>query len=105
MINHLVLLKLKPTTSVQERGQLIAQWTALAEQIEGIVQIQVYEDILHTEDSFDLGMFVTFTDKAGLRRYGENPDRQAVSALTRSLCERVVLFDYEINRPLCIFLL
>lgn len=100
MINHLVLFKLKPTTSAQERGQLIARWKALAEQIEGIVRLQMYEDILHTEDSFDLGMFVTLADEASLRRYGENPQRQAVSALTRTLCERVVLFDYEINRPL-----
>jgi hypothetical protein len=67
----------------------------LADQVEGIVQLGVYEDILRAEDSFDLGLFVTFADRASLHRYGENEIRRATSAYARSLSNQVVLFDYE----------
>jgi hypothetical protein len=95
MIEHVVLFKLKPEITGEEKNQLILRLEKLARQVEGIVRLKVGQDILHTEDSFDLGLFVTLADQAGLQRYGESESRRATSAYARSLCEQVVLFDYE----------
>jgi len=95
MIEHIVLFKFKPSITLEEKNQLIVRLEALADQVEGIVQLKVNGDILRTEDSFDLGLFVTLADRTSLQRYGESGDRQATSAYARSLCDQIVLFDFE----------
>jgi hypothetical protein len=95
MIHHVVLFKLKPTITETDRRELISRLEALTPQIEGIVRLEVHQDILHLEGSFDVGLFVAFVDRSGLQQYGENQERQSVSAYARALCDQVVLFDYE----------
>jgi quinol monooxygenase YgiN len=95
MIQHIVLFKLKPTITATDRQELISRLERLTHQVEGIVRLEIHEDILRLEDSFDLGLFVLLADQASLQRYGESQARQAVSALARSLCVQVILFDYE----------
>lgn len=99
MIEHVVLFKLKPTITREEKNRLIVRLKALAGQVQGIIQLRVHEDILRVEDSFDLGLFVTLADRDSLQRYGENEHRQATSAWARSLCDQAVLFDYVVDRP------
>lgn len=95
MIQHVVLFKLKSAITSAEKQTLIARLHRLADEIDGLLRLEVHSDILGLADSFDLGLFVTLADRASLQRYGENQARQAVSAYARSLCDQVVLFDYE----------
>lgn len=97
MIRHLVLFKFKPTTTREQRRLLAATFEQLAGQIAGVRRIEVYEDMLRLEDSFDMAVFVLLADRASLHRYGESPERQAASQMARALCERVVLFDHELE--------
>lgn len=97
MIEHIALFKFKPTTSIAERQRLIAHLRQLPEMVEGIVKLAIRRDILGTDDSFDLGLFVTLADRTGLRQYGASQQRQAVSTYARRLCDQVVLFDYELD--------
>ncbi len=96
MIRHIVLFKFRSATTDQEKDDLIQKLQALTGQVEGIVQLEIHRDILHTEDSFDLGLFITLVDQASLQLYGASSERQATSAYARSLCDQVVLFDYEV---------
>lgn len=95
MIEHIVLLRFKRTATDAAKRELVSRLEAVISRIEGILRLEVHQDILRLEDSFDMGLFVTFADRASLQHYGDNEDRQAVSAYARSLCEQVVLFDYQ----------
>lgn len=95
MIEHVVLFKLKSTISAEQKNDLVSRLRGLSEAVEGMVRLELHQDILGTEDSFDLGMFLTLADRASLQAYGTNHQRQATSAFARSLCDQVVLFDYE----------
>ncbi len=95
MIEHIVLLKFRETATAEAKSQLILRMKGLPRAVSGIVRLQLRDDILRTEDSFDLGMFVTLADRASLQRYGESRERQNLSTDARSLCDQVVLFDYE----------
>ncbi|GEM_PF-1675799 len=97
MIEHIALFKFKPTTSIAEQQQLAAQLRQLPEMVDGIVRLTIRRDILRTDDSFDMGLFVTLVDRTSLRRYGASAQRRAVSTYARMLCEQVVLFDYELD--------
>ncbi len=74
---------------------LVSRLVGLSNVVEGIVQLKIHSDILRAEDSFDLGMFLTLADRACLQEYGDDPERQAISAYAHSLCDQVVLFDYD----------
>jgi quinol monooxygenase YgiN len=97
VIRHIVLLKFKVTTTATDRLRLVSELRRLAEEVEGILRFEVHDDILHLEESFDLGLFITFRDEESLRHYGENERRQAIGAFARSLCDQVVLFDYRMK--------
>jgi hypothetical protein len=97
MIRHIVLFKLKPTTTAEEKQLLASTFDRLSGKINGLLRVEVFEDVLQLEDSFDMGLFVLLADRASLNNYGESQERQAASQLARSLCERVVLFDHEMN--------
>lgn len=96
MIRHLVLFKFKPTTTTEEKRRLAAAFEQLATRITGVRRVEVFEDLLRLEDSFDMAVFVLLADRASLDRYGQSPERQAASQMARTLCERVVLFDHEL---------
>lgn len=97
MIRHLVLFKFKPTTTTEEKRLLAAAFEQLATQITGVRRVEVFEDLLRLEDSFDMAVFVLLADRASLDRYGQSPERQAASQMARALCERVMLFDHELH--------
>lgn len=95
MIEHIVLFKFEPTTTEAKKRELISRLKGLAGRLEGILRLEIHRDVLRLEDSFDLGLFITFADRASLERYGEDEERRAASAWARSLCQQVILFDYR----------
>lgn len=100
MLEHVVLLKLKSALTFEEKQKLDCHFQALKNHIEGLLHINLHENVYLLEDSFELGLFIELADDASLKRYRESPERQAVSQYARSLCHQVVLFDYCKEQPM-----
>ena len=101
MIQHIVLLKLKPDTSAIQKTALL----------EGLVALKHENKILGIEsvtggdnnssegktNGFDWGFSMTFTDAAARDAYLPHPDHKTVGRdLLRPIVEEVLVFDYEI---------
>ena len=101
MIQHIVLLKLKPATTAIQKTALL----------EGLVALKHENKILGIEsvtggdnnspegktNGFDWGFSMTFTDHAARDAYLPHPDHKAVGRdLLRPIVEEVLVFDYEI---------
>jgi len=91
---HIVCWKYKPDTDELTRERHRQRLRALKEIISEIVTIDVGQDILHLERSFDTGLVGTFADKTGLDAYTDHPEHQLVAAMGREISERVVSVDF-----------
>ena len=94
MLIHIVCWKYKLETNEATRGQHRKRLRALTKIIPEIRTMEVGQDILHLERSFDTGLVATFDDRGGLDVYTEHPDHQAVAAMGREISERVVSVDF-----------
>ncbi len=97
LVEHLVILKLKPTTADAEAEALLASIRALPHKIPGILDLQCGRNFSPGRDhGFHLGVRVRFTDRAALAAYGPHPEHQPVSARLRDLCDDVLAIDFDI---------
>jgi quinol monooxygenase YgiN len=83
MIQHIVLLKLRPGTTDAEVAAAFEAGSALTDQVPGIAEFAFGRDRSHPERGFDLASIMQFTDRAALEGYLEHPAR------TRYLAEHV----------------
>lgn len=94
MLTHVVLFKLKEATP-----QVIAETVATLRGLEGNVPslraLEVGEDILRTERSYDVGLIARFDSLEGLEAYQLHPAHQEVLAYMRGVTERAVAVDFE----------
>jgi hypothetical protein len=56
--------------------------------------LEVGEDILHLERSFDTGLVVKFNDADALQLYTDHPDHQKVAVMGKRISEKVVSVDF-----------
>jgi hypothetical protein len=101
MIQHIVLLKLKPETTAEQKAALL----------EGLVSLKRENEIPGIESvtggdnnspegkahDFDWGFVMTFTDAAARDAYLPHPDHKALGqTLLRPIVDDVLVLDYEI---------
>ncbi len=94
MLTHIVCWKYKPETGEASRNEHRARLLALVGVIPEIIDLNVGEDILQLERSYDTGLVSTFADREALDRYTVHPDHQEVAALGREIADRVVSVDF-----------
>jgi quinol monooxygenase YgiN len=100
MIKHIVFWKLKEEangSNKQENAKAIKEkLEALKGKIEGLIEIEVGFDFLHSPESADVVLYSTFTDKAALDFYQQHPLHKAVIPfIAEARSERRVI-DYEV---------
>jgi hypothetical protein len=62
--------------------------------IEGVVNLTVGADVVHSPRSYDTALVVEFRDRAALDAYQTNPQHVPVAQFGASLCEHIVAVDF-----------
>jgi len=99
MIQHIVLLKLKPDATAEQKAALLDGLIALKEKIPGIESISGGDDNSPEgkQHRFDWGFVMTFADADARNVYLPHPDHKALGQeLLRPIVDDVLVLDYEI---------
>lgn len=96
LVEHLVALRLKPTTTAAEVDALLATVRRLPEQIPGILDLQCGRNFSPGRaHGYEVALRVRFAGRAELAAYGPHPAHQPVSARIAELCADVLALDFE----------
>ncbi|HLS90823.1 MAG TPA: Dabb family protein [Limnochordia bacterium] len=97
MVEHIVLFKMKPDSTPEQKEELIRRLRGMAGKIEGMVSLSAGETFTDRHKGYTVGLVVRFTDKAALERYGPHPVHVPVKEYVAQVCEDVIAVDYEID--------
>lgn len=100
MIKHIVLWKLKDHANGMDKlanaSAIKSKLENLQGNIEGLIDIEVGFDFLHSAESADVVLYSTFTNKEALEYYQQHPLHKAVMPfIAEARSERRVV-DYEV---------
>jgi hypothetical protein len=96
VVEHLVLIKYKADTTMQQKYQLLDGLRSLKGKIDGIVELTVGENFSERAQGFQIGVLVRFRDRDALEAYGPHPAHQEV--VQRDLLpirEDIIVVDFE----------
>ncbi|MGX9134222.1 Dabb family protein [Rummeliibacillus sp. JY-2-4R] len=97
MIEHIVLTKFSPSTTVEQKQELIRKTYLLKEKIPGIVDIQQGFNFSSRSKGFDIGLTVRFQDRASLENYLPHPAHQEIKDYLNEIgIEDSIIVDFEI---------
>ena len=99
MLIHIVCWKYKQESTTHDRERHRRMLKALSGIIGPGESLDVGEDVLHLERSFDTGLFIRFTDRNALDRYTDHPEHLEAAAFGREVSEHVVSVDFFTDRP------
>ena len=95
MLLHLVCFKYKAVTDPATRAEHRERLSGLRT-LDGIVDLKVGEDVVRTARSYDTGLCITFSDRAALDGYANDPRHVPVAQFGAGISEHVVSCDFEI---------
>ena len=95
MLLHLVCFKYKAEVDAATRAQHRDRLRGLMN-VDGVADLKVGEDVVHSPRSYDTGLAVTFRDRTALDAYQKNERHVPVAQFGVSLCEHIVAVDFEI---------
>ena len=99
MIQHIVLLKLKPDATAEQKAALLDGLIALKDKISGIESVSGGDDNSPEgkQHGFNWGFVMTFADADARDAYLPHPDHKVLGQqLLRPIVDDVLVFDYEI---------
>jgi len=94
MLTHIVCFKYKAEVSDETRLEHRSRLAGLRS-LQGVVNLQVGADVVHSVRSFDTGLIVVFDNRAGLDAYAVDPQHVPVAQYGAGLCEQIVAVDFE----------
>jgi hypothetical protein len=98
MVEHVVLFKVTPEATEEQKERLIAELGALKDKIPGIVDLSVGRNFSDRNQGFEVGLVVRFVDRAALEAYGPHPAHQGcVQQFVAPIKQDVIVVDYEIG--------
>ena len=95
MLLHLVCFKYKADVDAATRTQHRARLAALTG-LDGVIDLKVGEDVVHSPRSYDTGLAITFPDRAALDAYQTNERHVPIAQFGVSVSEHIVAVDFEI---------
>ncbi len=98
MIRHIVLFKIKEEYK-GEIPQLVRNFYGMKGRIEGMLDLEAGQDILHSDRSYDLALVTLFENRAAFDAYQTHPVHQPVRKRMHEVREGSVACDFEIDRP------
>jgi hypothetical protein len=94
VILHLVCFKYRAEVAPDARDDHRARLHAL-KTLDGVIDLKVGADVVHSLRSYDTGLLITFPDRAALDGYQKDPRHVPVAQLGVSLSEHIVAVDFE----------
>ena len=95
MLLHLVSFKYKPDVDAAARAQHRERLAAL-KHLDGVIDLQVGEDVVRSPRSYDTGLAITSPDRAALDAYQKNDQHVPVAQFGVALSDHIVAVDFEI---------
>ena len=95
MLLHLVCFKYKADVDAGTRQQHRERLAALKD-IDGVADLKVGADVVHSARSYDTGLVITFPDRAALDAYQKHERHVPVAQFGVSLSEHIVSVDLDI---------
>ncbi len=97
MVIHIVFFKIKPELNKQlVIEELKQRLLALPNHITTLEHLEVGEDFNHSEAAYDLALYTTFNNKAGLNTYQAHPEHEKVKAYIGQVTSKRAVVDYEL---------
>ncbi|MEH7334641.1 Dabb family protein [Neobacillus drentensis] len=98
MVEHIVLIKLLPNVSTEQKDELIRRTILLKDIIPGIIDIQQGINFSNRNKGYDIGLTVRFEDRTSLENYGPHPAHQEIFAYLKEIgLEDIIIVDFDIN--------
>ena len=96
---HVVLVWLKEPGNLEHRQRII-EISREFETIPGVIDVSVGEvvlsDRLIVDDSFDVGLYLTFSSVDAMKAYlADDRHQQALREVFRPLSERYIVYDFK----------
>jgi len=93
MVKHIVLFKIKNKEDIQKA---VAALKSMSGKIDGLIDLEVGVDFLHSERSYDIALITTHTDKAAFDFYQAHAVHKPVKKLMHEIRESSVAVDFEV---------
>lgn len=94
MIRHIVLFRIKDEFK-GEIPQLIRNFEGMRGKIEGMLELQAGQDVLHSERSYDLALITVFEDMDAFKAYQTHPVHMPVRKRMHEVRSASVACDFE----------
>ncbi len=95
MIRHIVLFKIKDEYKA-EIPQLVKNFYGMKGKIEGMLDLEAGQDVLHSERSYDLALITVFADMASFQAYQTHPVHLPVKKRMHEVRSASVACDFEL---------
>ena len=96
MIRHIVLFKIKDEYK-DEIPQLVKNFYGMKGKIEGMLDLEAGQDVLHSGRSYDLALITVFDNMASFEAYQTHPVHLPVKARMHEVRSASVACDYVID--------
>ena len=94
MIRHIVLFKIKDEYK-EEIPQLVENFKAMKGRIEGMLDLEAGQDVLHSDRSYDLALVTVFQDMEAFNAYQTHPVHMPVRKRMHEVRSASVSCDFE----------
>ncbi|MFC7685318.1 Dabb family protein [Ureibacillus sp. GCM10028918] len=97
MIEHIVLIKFSPATTLKQIQELIDRTLQLKEKIPGVLDIQQGINFSERSKGYDVGLTARFENRAALENYLPHPEHQKILSFLQDIgIEDSIIVDFEI---------
>lgn len=97
MVEHMVLVKLKPGVSEAQIDEAIGSLRGLKNAVPNILELSVGRNITPERgQGYNLGLLVRFPNRDALAAYGPHPKHLPVAARLKELAESMVVVDLDV---------
>ena len=94
MIRHIVLFKIKDEFK-SEIPQLVKNFYGMKGRIEGMLDLEAGQDVLHSERSYDLALITVFDTRAAFDAYQNHPVHLPVKKRMHEVRTASAACDFE----------
>jgi len=94
MIRHIVLFKIKDEFK-DEIPQLVRNFYGMKGKIEGMLDLEAGQDVLHSDRSYDLALITVFDGMASFQAYQTHPAHLPVKQRMHEVRSASVACDFE----------
>jgi len=100
MFKHLVLWKLQDHAEGRSRAEnaklMKERFEELANMLDGLQQLEVGIDVLHTDASADVVLSMVFDSRADYEVYADHPAHKALASYIQKVRVERRVIDYEV---------